>query len=59
MKNQPRILLTHTPDMRRNYYGGRALAGLQALGEIALHEGPEPLATPALIAAARVSPSPR
>jgi D-3-phosphoglycerate dehydrogenase len=49
---QPRILLTHTPDMRRNYYGARALAGLQALGEVALHEGAEPLDTPALIAAA-------
>lgn len=48
-----RILLTHTPEMRRNYYGERALAGLRALGELALHEGPEPLATAALIAAAR------
>ena len=27
-----RILLTHTPEMRRNYYGERALAGLRALG---------------------------
>ena len=29
--------------MRRNYYGARALAGLQALGDVVLHEGPEPL----------------
>ena len=50
---RPRILLTHTPDMRRNYYGERALAGLQALGEVSLHEGAEPLGTEALIAAAR------
>ncbi len=49
----PRILLTHTPQMRRNYYGARALAGLQALGDVRLHEGPEPLGTEALIAAAR------
>jgi D-3-phosphoglycerate dehydrogenase len=53
MKTRPRILLTHTPDMRRNYYGVRALAGLRAVGEVALHEGPEPLPTPALTAAAQ------
>jgi D-3-phosphoglycerate dehydrogenase / 2-oxoglutarate reductase len=53
MKTRPRILLTHTPDMRRNYYGPRALAGLQALGEVVLHEGPEPLSTPALMAASQ------
>jgi D-3-phosphoglycerate dehydrogenase len=53
MSPRPRILLTHTPDMRRNYYGARALADLQAVGEVVLHEGPEPLGTPALIAAAR------
>jgi D-3-phosphoglycerate dehydrogenase / 2-oxoglutarate reductase len=34
-----RILLTHTPDMRRNYYGDRALAALRALGEVRLNEG--------------------
>ena len=33
-----RILLTHTPEMRRNYYGERALAGLRQLGEVRLHE---------------------
>jgi D-3-phosphoglycerate dehydrogenase len=52
MTARPRILLTHTPDMRRNYYGDRALSGLQALGEVLLHEGAEPLGTHALIAAA-------
>src|SRR5262249_1711765 len=53
MSNRPRILLTHTPDMRSNYYGERALASLQAVGGAALHEGGEPLGTAALIAAAR------
>ena len=52
MSNRPRILLTHTPQMRENYYGARALAGLRELGEVVLHEGLEPLDTPALIAAA-------
>jgi D-3-phosphoglycerate dehydrogenase len=46
-------MLTHTPEMRRNYYGARALAGLQAVGEVVLHDGPEPLPTPALTAAAQ------
>ena len=50
--NRPRILLTHTPDMRRNYYGARALAGLEALGDVVLHEGAQPLDTASLIAAA-------
>jgi len=48
-----RILLTHTPDMRANYYGPRALAGLEALGEVMRHEATAPLADGALIAAAR------
>lgn len=47
-----RILLTHTPDMRRNYYGDRALAGLRALGEVALHESGDALAGERLVAAA-------
>jgi len=33
-----RILLTHSPDTRENYYGPRALAGLRALGEVKLNE---------------------
>jgi D-3-phosphoglycerate dehydrogenase len=49
----PRILLTHTPEARGLYYGGRALSGLQALGEVLLHEGSEPLQPAALIEAAR------
>jgi D-3-phosphoglycerate dehydrogenase len=47
------ILLAHTPEMRRNYYGAKALAGLQALGTVRLHEDEEPLGPAALIAAAR------
>ena len=43
MTTRPRILLTHTPDMRRNYYGQRALAGLQARGDVVLHEGADAL----------------
>jgi D-3-phosphoglycerate dehydrogenase len=41
--SHPRILLTHTPDMLANYYGERAVAGLQALGEVVFHEGAAPL----------------
>jgi len=47
-----RILLTHSPEARANYYGARALAGLQALGEVRLHQGAAPLEGEALIAAA-------
>jgi D-3-phosphoglycerate dehydrogenase len=47
-----RILLTHSPEALRNYYGERALGGLRRLGEVRLHEGSEPLAGDALIAAA-------
>lgn len=47
-----RILLTHSPDTLQNYYGQRALAGLRALGEVVLHQGPEPLEGESLIAAA-------
>lgn len=48
-----RILLTHSPDTLQNYYGQRALAGLRGLGEVVLHQGPEPLEGEALIAAAK------
>jgi len=47
-----RILLTHSPEARANYYGERALGGLQALGEVKLHRGQAPLEGEALIAAA-------
>ncbi len=47
-----KILLTHTPHMRDNYYGARALKGLSALGEVVLHQGNETLEGEGLIAAA-------
>ncbi len=47
------ILLTHTPRMRRDYYGARALEGLRALGTVILHEHDEPLGGESLVAAAR------
>jgi D-3-phosphoglycerate dehydrogenase len=62
-----KILLTHSPEARANYYGERALAGLRAVGEVKLYAGEKPLAGDALIAAAsdcdivlsyRVSPGP-
>jgi D-3-phosphoglycerate dehydrogenase / 2-oxoglutarate reductase len=48
-----KILLTHTPHMRDNYYGARALAGLSSLGEVVLHQGSETLEGPTLITAAQ------
>jgi D-3-phosphoglycerate dehydrogenase len=47
-----RILLTHTPDMRLNYYGSTALARLRALGTVLTHEKDEPLDAGHLIRAA-------
>jgi D-3-phosphoglycerate dehydrogenase len=46
------ILLTHTPEMRRNYYGEKALAGLAALAPVRYHESDQPLDAAGLIAAA-------
>lgn len=48
-----RIFLTHTPSVRRNYYGEEAVARLAALGALRLNEAEAPLTTDALIAAAR------
>jgi D-3-phosphoglycerate dehydrogenase len=48
-----RILLTHSPEAMRNYYGERALAGLRGLGEVVLHPGGEPLEGEALIRGAQ------
>jgi len=47
-----RILLTHSPDTLANYYGARALSGLQALGEVVLNPGATPLEGEALVRAA-------
>jgi D-3-phosphoglycerate dehydrogenase len=38
--------------MRRNYYGERSLKGLQALAEVILHQGEEPLDAAGLVRAA-------
>src|SRR5439155_13692300 len=48
-----RILLTHTPEMFRNYYGERALTRLREQGEVRLHRDQRPLAAEGLVAAAR------
>jgi D-3-phosphoglycerate dehydrogenase len=48
-----KILLTHSPEAMQLYYGARALAGLQALGEVKLNERKESLEREALIAAAQ------
>lgn len=49
----PRILLTHTPEMRCNYYPERPLAALRQHGEVILHEDAETLRGQRLIEAAR------
>jgi len=48
-----KILLTHTPEFRRQYYGERSLKGLQALAQVKLNETDEVLDALALIEAAR------
>src|ERR1700748_3432248 len=48
-----KILLTPTPDFRRQYYGERALKGLQAVADLKLHEGTEALDVAGLVAAAQ------
>ena len=47
-----RILLTHSPQALANYYGERALAGLQALGEVVLNPAEPSLEGEALVRAA-------
>jgi D-3-phosphoglycerate dehydrogenase len=48
-----KLLLTHVPLSRKNYYGARALARLHELVEVTLHEGTAPLDPQGVIAAAR------
>jgi D-3-phosphoglycerate dehydrogenase len=48
-----KVLLTHTPEFRRQYYGERSLQGLQAVAQVALHEGDDALDAAGLIDAAR------
>jgi D-3-phosphoglycerate dehydrogenase len=47
-----KVLLTHTPQFRRQYYGERSLKGLQAIAQVVLHEGDAALAAAGLIEAA-------
>jgi D-3-phosphoglycerate dehydrogenase len=47
-----KVLLTHTPEFRRQYYGERSLKGLQALAEVRLHEADAPLDASRLVEAA-------
>jgi D-3-phosphoglycerate dehydrogenase len=48
-----RILLCHTPDALKNYYGETALAALRQHGDVQLHDGPAPLTPAELIRRAR------
>jgi len=47
-----KVLLTHTPQARAQYYGERSLTGLQAIAEVKLHQGDNALDAFGLIAAA-------
>src|ERR1700681_1426914 len=44
-----KVLLTHTPQARRQYYGERSLSGLQAVAEVVLHQGGHALDAAGLI----------
>src|SRR5260370_12874263 len=48
-----KVLLTHTPQARRQYYGERSLNGLQALAHVVLHDADDALDAASLIEAAR------
>jgi len=48
-----RVLLTHTPQARQQYYGEPSLRGLQASAQVVLHEGADALDATGLIGAAR------
>src|SRR5258708_6031208 len=48
-----KLLLTHVPRARRQYYGAQALARLHELAEVALHEGEAALDPQGVSAAAR------
>jgi D-3-phosphoglycerate dehydrogenase len=47
-----KVLLTHPPEFRRQYYGERSLNGLRAVAEVKLHQGSEPLDAKDLVEAA-------
>ena len=47
-----KVLLTHTPQSRVQYYGERSLTGLQAIAQVKLHESNDALDAAGLIEAA-------
>src|SRR5882762_1030686 len=47
-----KVLLTHTPEFRRQYYGERSLKVLQAAAQVVLHEADDALDAAGLIGAA-------
>ena len=47
-----KVLLTHTPQARRQYYGERSLNGLQAVAQVILHQADDALDAAGLIDAA-------
>jgi D-3-phosphoglycerate dehydrogenase / 2-oxoglutarate reductase len=47
-----KVLLTHPPQARAQYYGERSLRGLQAVADVVLHEADDALDPAALVAAA-------
>ena len=48
-----KVLLAHTPEMRRNYYGDRSLTGLRAIADVVTHEGDQTLDAAGIVHAAR------
>jgi D-3-phosphoglycerate dehydrogenase len=48
-----KVLLTHTPQSRAQYYGERSLGGLRAIAQVKLHESNDALDAAGLIEAAR------
>jgi D-3-phosphoglycerate dehydrogenase len=47
-----KVLLAHTPQMRRDYYGERSLNGLRSVADVRLHQGDAALDAAGLIEAA-------
>lgn len=50
---KPSLLITHSPDMLRNYYGARALAALRELADVQINTTGEVMDPEALILAAQ------
>ena len=47
-----KVLLAHTPQMRRQYYGERSLNGLRAVADVTLHEADDALDAAGIVDAA-------